>query len=223
VSGVAQGEAREIDGILLRPDFYTTIPLEFKTRRRSLAQSAEEAVTRYDGYLDRVRNYCALTERPAGWLWVMGLAERQPNGTTKPEFQVFHVDFSPEELAETRAELARRRGLLRTAWTTRDPSPLPLCPAWQCGKVSRVQATQPHCETCKRDFAAEWGADKHLSAKTGAGHTMRAATYTATYEPRCKWWHECRPQDVDPARGPMGRDEAPTEIMADDLVEVPAF
>ena len=205
ISGVEAAAPRTIEGIRLRPDFYTSIPLEFKTRRRKLAADPTEAVHRYDGYIDQCRAYAALLERPAAWLWVLGLVSEQADRSTKPEFQVWHLDFTPVELEETRRQLHLRRDLLREAWAQRDHEGLPLCPAWQCGKRSAILVEPPLCETCGKSFVAEWGANKHLASRTGDGHTMRHAVYRYEYVPRCKWYQaECQPWLVDASRGISG-------------------
>lgn len=200
ISGVQPGEARQVDGIWLRSDFYTSIPLEFKTRRRSLAADADEAMRRYDTYIDQCRAYAALQDRPSAWLWVLGLVSEQRDGGTKPEFQVWHLDFTPEELLAERTRLATVRDALRGAWDGAGVDSVPLCPAWQCGKTGAVMVEPPRCETCQRDFQTEWGAKKHTDSKTGAGHTMSPATFQRTYAPKCRWYEDCRPWIVDDAR-----------------------
>lgn len=215
VSGVQPGEPRQVDGIWLRSDFYTSIPLEFKTRRRSLAADADEATRRYDTYIDQCRAYAALQQRPAAWLWVLGLVSEQRDGGTKPEFQVWHLDFTPDELLAERVRLGQVRDLLRAAWDGAGVEGVPLCPDWQCGKVGAVMVQPPHCQSCDRTFQTEWGAKKHLDSKTGAGHTMTPATFTRTYAPKCRWYDECRPWLADEGRRgdpPPARPAPPEEM-----------
>jgi hypothetical protein len=227
ISGLLRGEAREIDGILLRPDFYTTIPTEMKTRRRGLADTAEEAVTKYDTYIERCRNYAALLNRPAAWLMVLGLVQEQADGTTKPAWQWWEMEFTPEELAAALATLHRRRDRLAAAWQdvaqhgrNGQHRALDLCPTWQCGKQSTTfepwtcedcqkPGTGPHCTACHRYFVNAWGAERHVTSKTGAGHVTVAGKTKTSFVPRCRWIDACQPWLDDPSRGPSDPEEKP--------------
>ncbi len=60
---------------------------------------------------------------------------------------------------------------------------------------------KPKCLTCDREFEGEWGLDKHVTSKTGAGHVTQAPEYETRYEPKCRWYDECAPWTDDPARG----------------------
>ncbi len=233
VSGVTPGETRVVDGITLRCDFYTSIPLEFKTRRRKMAKDSDDAADRYGEYVRQTKSYCALLNRPAAWIWVLGLVDKQDDGSTKPSFQVWQVEFTPEELAEERTRLMTERDALETAWQTvllhlklgkndlgllqEAVKGLTLCPPWQCGSASVLydpwvceecgqSGVGPHCVTCHRFFQGEWGAERHVGSKTGAGHETVAGKTHTEYRPRCRWWDVCQPQLVDPDRGPRDPD-----------------
>lgn len=198
--GYEKGGERHEWGITFRPDWYTSIPVEFKTRRAWLPKDDTQALDRFSHYIEQAGGYAAMTEQPAAWLWVFSLAEPQPDRSTKPAFRCYLLEWTADELAAIRADLFSRRDLLTKALATGEHTSLPLCAAWKCGKASKVMTQKPHCLTCKRDFEGEWGAQRHTDSKTGKGHTMRMAEYTTTYAPRCKWYAECAPWVLDPAR-----------------------
>lgn len=225
VSGVTQGETREIDGIWLRADFYTSIPLEFKTRRRGLAETDEDAAERYGHYIDQLRAYCALLEREAGWLWVLGLVAPTGSGNgTRPEFQVWEITFTRDELQKEREELRVRRDALRVAWemasrqsatnlpTVKILAPLPLCPAWQCGRAVPTQLEPPVCDICGQVFASDATSRRHTTGKAGRDHTVRPARLAWAYEPRCRWYDVCQPGTVDSARQARPSAAVETEV-----------
>jgi hypothetical protein len=198
--GYEKGGARVEWGITFRPDWYTSIPVEFKSRRGWLPKDDTEALDRFSHYIEQAGGYAALTEQTAAWLWVLSLAERQADRSTKPEFRCYLIEWTKDELDAIRADLLSGRVALTAALELREHTPLKLCPAWKCGKSSRAMVTKPRCLTCQRDFEGEWGIQKHLDSKTGRGHTTEPAKYERAYVPRCKWFTECEPWTVDPER-----------------------
>lgn len=183
-----------------RPDFTLNdlFPGEFKTRRANLAPSGEEAIV-YESYLEQLRGYCAIQHEKYGVLIVLSLLEGrkagEPKAPTEPALAVYDVFFTDEELAATRAWLEERRDELVSALRIGDPSPLPLCKAWMCGKPRKVQERGPFCLTCNKEFQTDYTARRHK-------HEVQPAAVHWEYEPRCKWWKFCKPYSVDPERGP---------------------
>jgi hypothetical protein len=220
--GYQKGGERVEWGITFRPDWYSSIPVEFKSRRGWLPKDDTEALNRFSHYIEQAGGYAALTEQTAAWLWVFSLAEKQADRSTKPEFRCYLCEWTKEELDEIRSRLLIHHALLTRALSERDHEGLPLCPTWKCGKSARSMIVKPHCMTCHRDFEGEWGIQKHLDSKTGRGHTTRPAEYQRAYLPRCKWFSECEPWRIDSNRTatpPMGTeiaepDEATGEVMA---------
>ncbi|MDP2735081.1 MAG: hypothetical protein Q8P12_02635 [bacterium] len=209
LSGVQRGGSRTESGIVFSCDFYTSIPIEFKTRRRLLAEDGKEAEV-YDIYIEQARGYAALVDQPAAWLWVMSLVERQDDGSTKPETRCYLLEFTKEELIAERGRLAERRHLLlsaleahRNAASNRDVfmRRLPLCWAFKCGKISRTMEEKPFCYTCNKVFETESGGKKHPDSKAGAGHEVRQGVIRYDYLPKCEWYHNCQPWREDPERG----------------------
>lgn len=207
LAGLEVSEPRVIEGISMRPDFRMFgLPAEFKTRRANLAEEGEEE-TVYENYLNQLaRGYCALEGDSCGWLIILALTQgstaADPKRRTKPAFRVYRVEMAPWELDAAKQQLLANRDALNHALKTRDHRALPLCAAWKCGKRTKVMDEKPRCLTCNRDFESQWGIEKHTSSKTGAGHDVKNEVAHWIYEPVCKWHPICRPQDVDPTRGP---------------------
>jgi hypothetical protein len=203
---VHRGATHTVDGILLRPDFEWGAEgeiLEMKTRRRALVDTPEEADQRYASYARQCLSYAALLGEGYARLIILGLVHPHGDGgATRPAWQVWRIEFTPEEIAREVLRLRATRDALRAAWAARDPKDVPLCEAWLCGKAIPHMATKPRCETCQRDFERDWGITKHRESKSGAGHVVTPATYTWGWEPRCRWWSACQPYRVDPTRGP---------------------
>lgn len=208
VTGLDHGEARQWEGVWYTPDFALNIPADLKTRRRNLAKAGEEAEV-YAHYLERLRMYAAMQDRPVARLFVFSLVEKQANaeGSTQPELACYRVEWTEAELEATRDWLRVRRDGLEEALARHDPSTLPLCAAWMCGKRTGEQLTGPYCETCQREFQTVWGAEKHCASSTGRDrvtgepHLMRPAVVQWRYQARCRWHEVCQPWMDDPQRG----------------------
>lgn len=187
-------------GISYRPDFrWYGLPTEFKTRRSNLAKEGEEAV-QYDNYLEQLKGYVALDGTPSrrGHLIVFSLLEGRsgdPLNPTHPELAVYDVEFSADEIVHMLQHLTDQRVAFELAVPAKDHKPLPLCPPWMCGKNRKVVTRPAFCSGC----------DKSINHKPGHDHIARGLFTPEEirweYEPRCKFYVFCRPQDVDPMRG----------------------
>lgn len=231
IANLVVTEQRFMHGISFRPDFqWESDPTEFKTRRRNLPALGEEAVV-YDSYLDQLRGYAALQKTLRGRLVVFSLLEKvnpnDPKSPSEPELAVYDVTFTEQDIAEEEARLLSRRDGFMNAligWSMeqlgaalggRLPVPvatghaaLPLCKEWLCGKPRKVVDTKPFCRTCDKDFATEWGIDKHTSSKSGAGHDVVHEQFHFEYEVRCPYYVFCQPQKTDPTRGAWTKEAA---------------
>lgn len=199
--------------ISYRPDFnWLGQFAEFKTRRANLAQPGEEAVV-YDSYLDQLRGYCSIEGRTQARLIVFSLLEGErgnPLNPTHPEFAVYNVEFTQQELDNELAQLHERRDafeaeLLGHAFESLgaalggraphvEPSRLPLCKPFMCGKPRKIVDRAEFCETCGKAIT-------HRAGDLRRSHDIRPEQAHWEYEPRCKWYAVCRPQDTDPTRG----------------------
>lgn len=242
IVGLERGRPAEAFGITFTVDFYRGTFAELKTRRRDLAPP-ERIADDYSHYIAQCKGYCAFIRGAVQqgvamdprWmlvdpdnlrrceLLVFTTAQQQPDGTTKPDFQVIDLEFTEQELDDWLVELLQRAGNLDVMLArVLSPGPpagtklkhecsrfLPLCSAWMCGKRSREMTTKPLCQTCAKDFQTDWGIDKHVSSRTGAGHAVTKAEYRYFYRPRCKYYDDCQPYVDDPTRGGE-RGEGPT-------------
>jgi hypothetical protein len=202
ITGLVAGEGRERFGISYRPDFRWGIaPVEFKSRRAEFAEPGREAET-YSHYLEQLRGYCALDDSLLGGLYLFDIG----GGCTphlghrdyyrrEPSFAFYDVEFQGDELEFMRLELQKRRdarlaaltGGIKGGWS------LPLCDAWMCGRNVKTVVTDAKC-------GAEGCDTKHRTKKPG--HEMQPEVATWAYEPKCPWHNFCRPELVDPKRGP---------------------
>lgn len=208
VPGFVPGEQRVKIGISYRPDFrWDEEPTEFKTRRSNLAKPGDEAVE-YDGYLEQLKGYCALDNVCRGRLIVFSLLEGKsfanPLQPSRPELAVYEVEFTAQDLAETMMLLTERRQMFAAALADESPLPdvssLPLCAAWMCGKNVKTIVKKGRCVTCDKELFEPF-LSRHPNTKSGAGHVIEPEQVTWEYQPRCKFYSFCRPQDTDPTRG----------------------
>jgi hypothetical protein len=212
------GASRFIEGISCRPDFmewpgHWDGPIEVKWRRANLAAQGEEE-TEYENYLEQLVGYCALLTydtvthktHDRGLLIVatprQGQKYNDDLAPTEPTIHVYEAVFTAEELAKTIQVLRQRRDAISAALERRDASLVTqLCYEWLCGSRRKEVVKKPFCVTCDKEFATEYGIEKHLGAKTGAGHDARHEEVVWHYEPRCKWYSFCQPEKTDPMRG----------------------
>jgi hypothetical protein len=193
-SGYQQVKEKQWHSIFYNIDLWYGSPCELKTRRWGLAEPGNESAE-YDYYLTQLRGYCAMENSLTGYLQVWCIVDKK-KFKQKPEFGLYHIAFSEEELEEERKRLIKTRNMLVFALDMQDYEMLPLCPEWMCGSKHQVMVTKPYCHTCSREFQTDYGLDKHINSRTGKGHDVMFATYKEVFEPRCKWIEECRDVEV---------------------------
>lgn len=189
--GYQKAEVQEWNSILYTPDIFFNFPAEAKSRRRAMAKEGEEERV-YDYYIKQLLGYCAVVDKQQGWLLVFSMVERQEDGSTKPEWAFYRIEFTKEELKKQREDLLVIKEDLEIALHGNlDYTVLPLCPSWMCGKQTQIMIKNPYCETCSKTFKTEWGINKHIESKTGIGHKIVQPEYKIEYIPRCKWYEDC--------------------------------
>jgi hypothetical protein len=191
--GYKKGETKEWNGIKYSVDsFMGNIPAEIKTRRRLLAEEGKEAEV-YEHYLNQLKGYCAIEDKPKGWLIVLSLLEKQEDkNKTAPEWAFYDVMFTPVELEEERGRLLRIKREIEEALQKRDHSDLPLCPIWMCRRILKIMVKKPYCKNCSREFETEWGINKHVQSRSGQGHEIVMPEYEEKIEKICKWYDDCQ-------------------------------
>ncbi|HZY70791.1 MAG TPA: hypothetical protein VFF67_07440 [Thermoplasmata archaeon] len=117
-----EAEFREVrvfrDGIVGVIDVFEEMPTEVKTSESFPGPS--ELASQRPSYLEQVAMYCALADRPAGRLVLLG-RDRSDGGP----LVVYPLEVTrPEQVL---GEMRRRRDVLRSAFAHRDPSGLPAC------------------------------------------------------------------------------------------------
>ena len=186
--GYDHGESRQVEGIWYAPDIRMPEITEIKSRRRFLPKEGEEH-KEFDNYINQHLSYCALENDVHGYLGVISLVEKDGN-TTRPEFAIYEVRYTVDELREKREALLVNRRLLEDALEAGDFSGLPSCPDWMCGKKTRHMVSKPYCVTCNRPFSTDYHVWRHAKSKR---HVVKGATYEWAYEKRCKWFDKCNP------------------------------
>ena len=129
-------------GLWYSPDKVTNgVPSEFKTNR---GYNEPEKIGDLDTYLKQLLVYMATKKSTVGKLWVLYVNLRDEARKTHPQFRVYNVTITEEELKALRLEIKRERDALADALAAKDPSRLPLCPAWACHP-----SQCPHWRLCK--------------------------------------------------------------------------
>ncbi len=191
ITGYKHVPSKEWNGMTYSVDFWLDVPAEMKTRRGYLPKEGEEE-EKFESYLKQLKGYCAIEEKPTGKLIVWSLLEKSDDFRSKPKMQCYEVVFTEEELQAERERLLATRDALVQAIASKDPSTLPDCPEWQCVEKRTTLIVKPYCLTCKREFATDWGMDRHLESKTGKGHEYKRGQYNIEILPRCKWYQFCK-------------------------------
>jgi len=191
VGGFQKGELKYFENIGYRCDVYQNFPCEVKTRRGYIPndKKIEES---YSNYIAQIKQYCAVENKPMGWLWVWALTGKDDENKTKPDMFCYHLEFTMEELEAERQRIRQTRDNLLTALNTGDIRLLHPCPLWMCRQERKDMIKPPYCKNCEKDFQTDWGIKKHIKSKTGKGHEVEMATYKTTYEPKCKWYQHCK-------------------------------
>lgn len=102
---------------------------EFKTSRSYYEPSA---LLDIEWYLRQVLLYMALSRKHQGRITVLYLNAKEASGKTSPQFRVYNVKVTAEELEAVRLEARRLRDELMVAVQHRQHRALPLCPDWAC-------------------------------------------------------------------------------------------
>ena len=200
VSDLKHGEPKQWNDIWYTPDVFYNFPVELKTSRRGFVVKEGKEAESYEHYLKQLRYYCAAEDIPQGWLIVWYLVMMDENRRqTKPDYFSYRVEFTPEELQTTRDGMLVSRDMLQYAINTNDISQLPDCEEWMCIKKISHMLTKPRCITCNKDFATEWGINKHITSKSGKDkdgkkHEIVHATFENIIETRCKYAKWCKPE-----------------------------
>lgn len=189
--GYQKAKVKEWEGILYTPDIFFNFPAEAKSRRRAMAKEGEESQV-YDYYLKQLLGYCAIENKRQGWLLVFSMLERQDDGTTKPEWGFYRVEFTQEELEVERKRLIWTKKELEFCLDRDHLYGLPFCPTWMCGKESKTMTKKGYCLNCKKEFETESGIVKHPKSKTGLGHKITMPEYKREYIKRCKYYDDCK-------------------------------
>lgn len=181
--------------ILNNLESYNDLLIEMKTSRRGFLVKDGEEAERYKHYLKQLGFYCAIENRTESGLFVWYLTMMDENRkNTDPDYFFYSVTFTESELNDMRNEILALRTVLIKALDTQDISNLPDCEEWMCYKEKRNMIKKPYCNTCKKEFATDWGIDKHINSKTGKGHEVKKAIYEKVREPRCKYAEWCKPE-----------------------------
>ena len=174
-------------------DFFDQHPIEMKTRRGYLAKDGEEK-ERYESYIKQLIGYCACEDKTEGELWVWSLLEKTDSFRSAPKMVCYDVLFSGDEIEQERQRLInmRDRFLAALKGDMVVLSELPDCPKWMCMDRKTTVKEMAHCVTCNRDFATDWGLNKHAESKGGKGHEVKKIVYDVTETPKCQWYADCK-------------------------------
>ena len=113
----------EYEGIVGKVDIYEDVPVELKTT----GSIPEEIEAARPAYIDQLGMYCTMAGQGAGRL----LVYRRQMYDRPPELRAFDVAF--RDIGAIRAEMFRRRDMLREAMDRNDPGTLPRCEWWERG------------------------------------------------------------------------------------------
>jgi hypothetical protein len=135
-ASVDQGSEWSEDlGIWFSLDDYLTeeddTPVELKTTRAfQIARTIDDV---YD-YLRQLAIYMVAKQKLKGVLRVWYLNSKDKAGGTAPKLVSVILEWSRTEFGEYREAIIAVRSAISDAVTRRDPSALPLCPAWMCAR-----------------------------------------------------------------------------------------
>ena len=117
-------------GLWYSPDrLRGNIPVEFKTNR---GMYPAKSIGDLETYLNQVLIYMAANDSLEGKIVVMYTNAKDESGKTSPQFRVFAVTITPDELVAIKLAVRKVRDELADAVQTRRFDNLPLCPAWLC-------------------------------------------------------------------------------------------
>lgn len=117
-------------GIWYSPDkLGSGVPVEVKTSR---AMYPAKSVEDLEVYLRQLLIYMAAEKSIHGRIVVMYTNAKDESGKTSPQFRVYTVEISREELEAVTLQIRKERDELVDAWRNQNCERLPLCPAWLC-------------------------------------------------------------------------------------------
>lgn len=119
------------------------IPRELKTTR-----SFYDAKTHKDLalYTEQLMIYMVARNSTVGQLWILYLNLKDADGKTAPQWRAYTVTVSDADLAKYKRQLIKTRKQLSKAIEDKDPSGLPVCRKFKCGK-----ANCEYWEQCRPD------------------------------------------------------------------------
>jgi hypothetical protein len=127
-------ESEEL-GLTFSPDVIKNgIVRELKTSRKFYAAQEGTPIEDLDNYLEQLLVYMGATGTLESQLWVLYLNQRDEEGRTSPAFRAFDVRITAEDLQATKERIKATSALLVSAIERGDPSDLPLCREWKCGR-----------------------------------------------------------------------------------------
>lgn len=110
-------------------------PVEIKTTRaqKTPDDTGKSPKSTFESYLKQLGAYMALMKKKIGYLVVMYISRRNPQGWgTKPALRFYQVKMDAQELVDRQAELVGIATNLTKAVKTKKCDALPLCADWLC-------------------------------------------------------------------------------------------
>lgn len=188
------GSVKENSGITYTVDARFPAITEIKSRRRGLPKEGDEERD-FDHYINQLNGYLALDGKKVGNLIVIAMAEKvDASNKTKPVLGAYKIKNTKDEMETVLDDIVQIKEILQDALDGDKNSidSIPECPSWMCGKEIKTMIKQPFCITCNKEFATDYGIEKHKSGKNSLNHEVIGATYEYTFEPLCKYYVECR-------------------------------
>jgi hypothetical protein len=192
VMKLKHGKAKTKDGISYSVDTRMPEITEIKSRRWNLPDPGKEEEG-FEHYLSQLSGYLSLDNKRSGNLLVVSLAEKVDDSRkTKPVLACYKVKYKKDELENIKEYLVLLKDELNAALEDNNIDHLPNCPSWMCEKELKTMVKPPYCKTCEKDFATDYGLNKHKEGKKTSDHEVTFAEYQYEIIPVCKWWNECK-------------------------------
>lgn len=109
-------------------------------------------------YLQQLLVYMAAKRLEKGRVTVFYINARDNTGKTTPQFRVYNVRISKDEIEWLRLQIRDQRNALADALQNKDHKALPLCPAWACHPDAC-----PHWKSCQPE--GRFGSTAYLNSK----------------------------------------------------------
>lgn len=143
--------SEELDIVYSMDAFKNGIPRELKTSR-SLYEP--RTTTDLQTYLEQLLSYSAAKRTTNGQLWILYLNLKDDVGRTAPAFRCYDVDATKAGMRKFVQQMLATKDALADALKRKDPSALPLCQQFMCGK---------YCEwwsVCKPPHRYQYGTNR---------------------------------------------------------------